>query len=176
MKIKYFFLEIRIVHTILALSAHFSRFPRTLTAFRLHFSHTFFVLWLHFDGIFPVLFLHWIERWLTEVFREIAIWLAEKIWTGLDLNCWRSERGCKRNGRWIGYGILLIGFLIPFIVHFVSFENHFFSLLKKKANQCTSLSVSTFWVCHQILQWICSAESLLRNTTTNFTVQTPLYY
>lgn len=132
MKIKYFFLEIRIVHTILALSAHFSRFPRTLTAFRLHFSHTFFVLWLHFDGIFPVLFLHWIERWLTEVFREIAIWLAEKIWTGLDLNCWRSERRCKRNGRWIGYGILLIGFLIPFIVHFVSFENHFFSLLKKR--------------------------------------------
>ena len=60
------------------------------------------------------------------------MWFAEKIWTGLDLNCWLSERGCKRNGRWIGYGIPLIGFLIPFIVHFVSFENHFFSLLKKK--------------------------------------------
>ena len=119
-----------IVHTIFALF----RFPRTLTALGLHFSHTFFVLWLHFDGIFPVLFLHWIERWLTEVFREIAIWLTAREnmdWTGSKLLAEWTWMETKWSVDWI-WDTLLIDFLIPFIVHFVSFEHHFFSSIKKK--------------------------------------------
>lgn len=51
-------------------------------------------------------------------------------WTGSKLLAEWTWMETKWSVDWI-WDTLLIDFLIPFIVHFVSFENHFFSSIKK---------------------------------------------
>lgn len=126
-----------------SLSPHIDR---TWTALFSHFFRTLTALWRHLSRTFPT--LNW-----TLAYRGLsgncymARW-ENMDWTGSKLLAEWTWMETKWSVDWI-WDTFLIDFLIPFIVHFVSFEHHFFSSIKKKnANQCTSLSMSTFWVCH----------------------------
>ena len=135
-----------IVHTIFALFSLSPHIDRTWTALFSHFFRTLTALWRHLSRTFPT--LNW-----TLSYRGLsgncymARW-ENMDWTGSKLLAEWTWMETKWSVDWI-WDTFLIDFLIPFIVHFVSFEHHFFSSIKKKnANQCTSLSMSTFWVCH----------------------------